>query len=207
MMKYLALTLATAALADIGGDPVALLESEIYGENWAATVRSSVYTENEQQDQLGLPDGSILITYTIQNSEESLSEIEDVDIFVGTKSEENSHLSIPGYFQQPTGDENRQAYNAPDFVDFAYETGLYNWDWGAEGNFFSSGLKPGEYATLFVISWTDGWIESPGIVQGGGDAGLFFAFVPEIDGQEIPAPGTLTLLGLSIIGNRSRRRR
>ena len=144
MMKYLTLTLATAALADIGGDPVASLESEIYGENWAATVRSSVYTENEQQDQLGLPDGSILITYTIYNSEESLSEIEDVDIFVGTKTEENSHLSVPGYFQQPTGDENRQAYNAPDYDDFAYETGMKNRDRGPEGNFLSSGLKTGE---------------------------------------------------------------
>ena len=97
-------------------------------------------------------------------------------------------------------------YNAPDYVEFSYETGLYNWDWGSEGNEQSSGLRPGEQATLIIFAYTDSWIESPGIVKGDSDAGIFFTLVPELEAVPVPAPGTLGLLGAACIG-RGRRRK
>jgi len=56
---------------------------------------------------------------------------------------------------------------------------------------------------MFVIAYADSWIDSPGIIQGESDAGIFFTVVPEF--SVIPAPGVLTLLGVSVIG-RGRKR-
>jgi hypothetical protein len=56
---------------------------------------------------------------------------------------------------------------------------------------------------MFVIAYADSWIESPGIIQGESDAGIFFTVVPEF--AVIPAPSVLSLLGVSVIGSRRRR--
>ena len=205
--RTLALAITTSAMADLAGpgvgDPELYFQSDVYGERWNAYVETAVYTEDDQQDFVGVPDNAILITYTLHNSPESQSSIEDFDIFTGVKSDELSVLSIPGYLTSPLEEQLDAFYNDPDYVNFAYETGLCNWDWGTEGNEESSGLKPGEFATMFVIAYADSWIESPGIIQGESDAGIFFTVVPEF--AVIPSPGVLTMLGVSVIG-RSRKR-
>ena len=200
------MTIATTAFADLGGVPTEYYHSEIFGESWEANITASVYTDDDQQDWFGVPEDGILISYTITNSENSQSEIEDVDMFVGTKSEDLDGFAFPGYFSFDPLDLLNPNYNAPDYVEFSYETGLYNWDWGSEGNDLSSGLRPGEQATLFIFAYTDSWIESPGIVQGDSDAGIFFTLVPELEAVPIPAPGSLALLGLSCIGKGRRRK-
>ena len=202
MLRTITLAVCTSAFADLG-TPEEYILSDVYGESWNAYVETAVYTDDDQQDFIGLPNGSILITYTLYNSIDSESPIEDFDVFTGIKTEEQSALTIPGYLTSPIYEQLETLYHAPDFADYAYETGLYNWDWDTEGNSSSSGLQPGEVATMFVIAYADSWIESPGVVQGESDAGIFFTVVPEF--AVVPSPGTLTLLGLSVIG-RGRRR-
>jgi len=205
MLRTLALAITTTAVADLAGigNPEYYQQSDVYGERWNAFVETAVYTEDDQQDFVGVPDNAILITYTLHNNIESESAIEDFDIFTGIKTDELSVLSIPGYLTSPIVDQLDALYNNPDYVNFAYETGLYNWDWGTEGNLESSGLMPGEFATMFVIAYADSWIESPGIIQGESDAGIFFTVVPEF--YVIPTPSVLSLMGVAILA-RSRKR-
>tara|TARA_Y100000114_G_C11761154_1_gene329826 strand:+ start:331 stop:945 length:615 start_codon:yes stop_codon:yes gene_type:complete len=196
------LFLVTASFADLGGIPDFEMESSIYGELWSADVYTSVYTDDDQQDYIGVPDDALLITYTIVNHEDSMSDIEDIDIFVGAKDEDQRFFAIPGYLPFSPEERDQLSYNAPDYVDYSYETGLYNWDWGTEGNF---GLRPGEYAVLFVLSYSDSFIFSPGIAQGEGEAGIFVTMVPDLNGSIIPAPSVLGLLGLSFVSRRRSR--
>ncbi len=136
MLRLFVLFLTTAAVADIIGDPTDYMSYDVWSQDeegfYEATVSSAVYTEPEQQDIVGLPDGAMLVTIDVRNSEESTLAIEDLDIYVGESTSEIAALVMPGYFfDNPDKDRLFDPfYNAPDYVDFAYETGLFSWDWG-----------------------------------------------------------------------------
>ena len=52
-------------------------------------------------------------------------------------------------------------YNAPDYVDFAYETGLFSWDWGFSDDTTTDSLAPGESATVWIVAWADEYTTAP----------------------------------------------
>ena len=87
MLRPFALLITTAAFGDIAGDPTALMSYDIWSQDedgfFSAEVTSAVYTEPDQQDVVGLPDGAMLVTIKIENDFESTLAIEDLDIYVG----------------------------------------------------------------------------------------------------------------------------
>ena len=147
MFRPFTLLITTAALGDIAGDPTAFMSYDIWSQDedgfFSATVSSAVYTEPEQQEVIGLPDGALLVTVTIENDWESTLPIEDLDIYVGESTSDISALVMPGYFtDEPVEKQMEYFYNAPDYVDFAYETGLFSWDWGFSDDMKTDSLGP-----------------------------------------------------------------
>ena len=210
--KPLALFFTTAAFADIIGDPTDYMSYEVWSQSeegfYSATVSSAGYTEPEQQDIVGLPEGAMLVTINVENDEESMLAIEDLDIYVGESTSEIAALVMPGYFfDNPDKDRLFDPfYNAPDYVDFAYETGLFSWDWGFSDDTTTDSLAPGESATLWIVAWADEYTTSPAVLQGEGGITFFESFVPDLDTIVVPAPGALALGGLSILTGGRRRR-
>ena len=212
MFRTLALFFTTAALGDIIGDPTDYMSYQVWSQDeegcYSATVSSAVYSEPEQQDVVGLPDGAMLVMISVENDEESMLAIEDLDIYVGESTSEIAALVMPGYFfDNPDKDRLFDPfYNAPDYVDFAYETGLFSWDWGFSDDSTTDSLAPGESATLWIVAWADEYTTSPGVIQGEGGVTVFESFVPDFDSIIIPAPGALVVGGMGVLmGGRTRR--
>jgi len=211
MLRPFTLLITTAALGDIAGDPTAFMSYDIWSQDedgfFSATVSSAVYTEPEQQEVVGLPDGALLVTITIENDWESTLAIEDLDIYVGESTSDISALVMPGYFNdEPIERQMEYFYNAPDYVDFAYETGLFSWDWGFSDDSTTDSLAPGESATVWILSWAENYTSAPGVLQGDGSATVFETFMPDLETIPVPAPGALALGGLSILTGGRRRR-
>ena len=211
MLRPFTLLITTAALGDIAGDPTAFMSYDIWSQDedgfFSATVSSAVYTEPEQQEVVGLPEGALLVTVTIENDWESTLAIEDLDIYVGESTSDISALVMPGYFNdEPIERQMEYFYNAPDYVDFAYETGLFSWDWGFSDDSTTDSLAPGESATVWILSWAEDYTTAPGVLQGDGAATVFETFMPDLETVPVPAPGALALGGLSILTGGRRRR-
>jgi len=211
MFRPFTLLITTAALGDIAGDPTAFMSYDIWSQDedgfFSATVSSAVYTEPEQQEVIGLPDGALLVTVTIENDWESTLPIEDLDIYVGESTSDISALVMPGYFtDEPVERQMEYFYNAPDYVDFAYETGLFSWDWGFSDDSTTDSLAPGESATLWIVAWADEYTTSPGVIQGEGGVTVFESFVPDFDSIVIPAPGALMVGSMGVLMGGRRRR-
>ena len=212
MFRPFTLLITTAALGDIAGDPTAFMSYDIWSQDedgfFSATVSSAVYTEPEQQEVIGLPEGALLVTVTIENDWYSTMAIEDLDIYVGESTSEIAALVMPGYFfDNPLEDRLFDPfYNAPDYVDFAYETGLFSWDWGFSDDMKTDSLAPGETATVWIVSWAENYTTAPGVLQGDGTATVFETFMPDLETIPVPAPGALALGGLSILTGGRRRR-
>ena len=212
MLRTLALFFTTAALGDIIGDPTDYMSYQVWSQSeegfYSATVSSAVYTEPEQQEVVGLPEGAMLVMINVENDEESMLAIEDLDIYVGESTSEIAALVMPGYFfDNPDKDRLFDPfYNAPDYVDFAYETGLFSWDWGFSDDMKTDSLAPGETATVWIVSWAENYTTAPGVLQGDGTATVFETFMPDLETIPVPAPGALALGGLSILTGGRRRR-
>ena len=211
MFKPLALLITTAALGDIAGDPTALMSYDIWSQDedgfFSAKVTSAVYTDPDQQDVVGLPDGAMLVTIKVENDLESTLAIEDLDIYVGESTSDISALVLPGYFtDDPLEKQFETFYNAPDYVDFAYETGLFSWDWGFSDNATTDSLAPGESATVFILAWADSFTTSPGVLQGDGTATVFETFTPDLNSIPVPAPASIALGGFGVMFGGRRRR-
>ena len=212
MHRSLALFFTTAALGDIIGDPTDYMSYQVWSQSeegfYSATVSSAVYTEPEQQDVVGLPEGAMLVMIDVKNDAESLLAIEDLDIYVGESTSEIAALVMPGYFfDNPDKDRLFDPfYNAPDYVDFAYETGLFSWDWGFSDDTTTDSLAPGESATVWIVAWAEEYTTAPAVLQGDGSVAVFDAFIPDLETIPGPAPGTLALGGAGILFGGRRRR-
>ena len=212
MLRPLALLITTAAFGDIIGNPEDYMSYNVWSQDeegfYEATVSSAVYTEPEQQDVVGLPEGAMLVTVTVENEWYSTMAIEDLDIYVGESTSEIAALVMPGYFfDNPL--EGRlfdPFYNAPDYVDFAYETGLFSWDWGFSDDTTTDSLAPGESATVWIVAWAEEYTTAPAILQGDGGVAVFETFIPDLETIPVPAPATLALGGAGILFGGRRRR-
>ena len=212
MLRPLALLITTAAFGDIIGSPEDYMSYNVWSQDeegfYEATVSSAVYTEPEQQDVVGLPEGAMLVTVTVENDFNSTMSIEDLDIYVGESTSEIAALVMPGYFfDNPDKDRLFDPfYNAPDYVDFAYETGLFSWDWGFSDDTTTDSLAPGESATVWIVAWAEEYTTAPAILQGDGGVAVFETFIPDLETIPVPAPATLALGGAGILFGGRRRR-
>ena len=212
MLRPLALLITTAAFGDIIGNPEDYMSYNVWSQDeegfYEATVSSAVYTEPEQQDVVGLPEGAMLVTVTVENEWYSTMAIEDLDIYVGESTSEIAALVMPGYFfDNPDKDRLFDPfYNAPDYVDFAYETGLFSWDWGFSDDTTTDSLAPGESATVWIVAWAEEYTTAPAILQGDGGVAVFETFIPDLETIPVPAPATLALGGAGILFGGRRRR-
>ena len=211
MHKPLALLITTAAFGDLAGDPTAFMSYNVWSQDedgfFSATVSSAVYTEPDQQEVVGLPEGAMLVTIKVENDWQSTASIEDLDIYVGESTSEIAAFVMPGYFtEEPLERQFETFYNAPDYVDFAYETGLFSWDWGFSDDSTTDSLAPGESATVWIVAWADDYTTSPGVLQGEGSATIFESFMPDLETVPIPSPGVLAMGAFGVaFGGRRRR--
>ncbi len=211
MHKPLALLITTAAFGDLAGDPTAFMSYNVWSQDedgfFSATVSSAVYTEPDQQEVVGLPEGAMLVTIKVENDWQSTASIEDLDIYVGESTSEIAAFVMPGYFtEEPLEKQIETFYNAPDYVDFAYETGLFSWDWGFSDDSTTDSLAPGESATVWIVAWADDYTTSPGVLQGEGSATIFESFMPDLETVPIPSPGVLAMGAFGVaFGGRRRR--
>ena len=85
-----------AALGDIIGNPEDYMSYKVWSQDeegfYEANVSSAVYTEPDQQEVVGLPEGAMLVTLTIENEFYSTMAIEDLDIYVGESTSESPPL-------------------------------------------------------------------------------------------------------------------
>ena len=80
---------------------------------FSAKVTSAVYTEPDQQDVVGLPDGAMLVTIKVENNWESTLAIEDLDIYVGESTSDISALVMPGYFTDNPLEQQFETFTMP----------------------------------------------------------------------------------------------
>ena len=148
-------------------------------------VSSAVYTESEQQEVVGLPDGALLVTITIENDWESTLAIEDLDIYVGESTSDISGLVMPGYFTDEPLKVKWSIFTMPQTMwtlltrqDSSH--GISFSDDSTTDSWLRGNQRP------FGFSLTENYTSAPVFLQGDGSATVFETFMPDL--ESVPTP-------------------